>query len=37
MEDPRGDVRYKAIDSDNPIDKKEPRESYLVHMPHLGI
>lgn len=37
MEDLRGDVRYKAIDSDNRIDKKELRESYLVHMPQLGI
>jgi hypothetical protein len=37
MKDLRGDVRDKAIDSDNRIDKKEFRESYLAHMPHLGI
>jgi integrase/recombinase XerD len=33
----RGDVRREAIDIYNHIDKKELRESYLAHIPQLGI
>jgi integrase/recombinase XerD len=33
----RGDVRHDAIDIYNHIDKKELRESYLAHIPQLGI
>lgn len=33
----RGDVRKEAIDIYDHIDKKELRESYLAHMPQLGI
>jgi integrase/recombinase XerD len=33
----RGDTRGEAIDIYNHIDKKELRESYLAHMPQLGI
>lgn len=33
----RGDVRKEAIDIYDHIDKKELRESYLVHIPQLGI
>jgi integrase/recombinase XerD len=33
----RGDVRREAIDIYDHIDKKELRESYLVHVPQLGI
>jgi integrase/recombinase XerD len=33
----RGDTRSEAIDIYNHIDKKELRESYLVHIPQLGI
>lgn len=33
----RGDVRGEAIDIYNHIDKKELRESYLAHIPQLGI
>jgi len=33
----RGDVRREAIDIYDHIDKKELRESYLAHMPQLGI
>lgn len=33
----RGDVRREAIDLYNHIDKKELRESYLAHIPQLGI
>ena len=33
----RGDVRHEAIDIYNHIDKKELRESYLAHIPQLGI
>ena len=33
----RGDTRGEAIDIYNHIDKKELRESYLVHIPQLGI
>jgi integrase/recombinase XerD len=33
----RGDVRHEAIDICNHIDKKELRESYLAHIPQLGI
>jgi len=33
----RGDRRGEAIDIYNHIDKKELRESYLVHIPQLGI
>jgi integrase/recombinase XerD len=33
----RGDTRGKAIDIYNHIDKKELRESYLAHIPQLGI
>jgi integrase/recombinase XerD len=33
----RGDVRPDAIDIYNHIDKKELRESYLAHIPQLGI
>ena len=33
----RGDVRHEAIDIYNHIDKKELKESYLAHIPQLGI
>jgi site-specific recombinase XerD len=33
----RGDIRHEAIDINNHIDKKELRESYLAHIPQLGI
>jgi integrase/recombinase XerD len=33
----RGDVRKEAMDIYDHIDKKELRESYLVHIPQLGI
>ncbi|MDD1752407.1 MAG: tyrosine-type recombinase/integrase [Methanotrichaceae archaeon] len=33
----RGDVRKEAIDIYDHIDKKELKESYLAHMPQLGI
>lgn len=33
----RGDVRREAIDIYNHIDQKALRESYLVHIPSLGI
>jgi len=33
----RGDTRREAIDIYNHIDKKELRESYLAHIPQLGI
>jgi len=33
----RGDVRGEAIDIYNHIDKKELRESYLAHIPQLGV
>jgi len=33
----RGDVRHEAIDIYNHIDKKELMESYLAHIPQLGI
>ena len=33
----RGDVRREAIDIYNHIDRKELRESYLAHIPQLGI
>ena len=33
----RGDTRGEAIDIYNHIDKKELRESYLAHIPKLGI
>ena len=33
----RGDTRSEAIDIYNHIDKKELRESYLAHIPQLGV
>jgi len=33
----RGDARREAIDIYNHIDKEELRESYLAHIPQLGI
>jgi integrase/recombinase XerD len=33
----RGDVRKEAIDIYDHIDKKELKESYLAHMPRLGV
>jgi hypothetical protein len=33
----RGDTSGEAIDIYNHIDKKELRESYLVHIPQLSI
>ncbi len=33
----RGDVRRDAIDIYDHIDKKELRESYLAHIPQLGV
>jgi len=33
----RGDARREAIDIYNHIDKKELRESYLAHIPNLGV
>ena len=33
----RGDTRGEAIDINNHIDKKELKESYLAHVPQLGI
>ena len=33
----RGDVRTEVIDIYDHIDKKELRESYLAHIPQLGI
>ena len=33
----RGDKRGEAIDVYNHIDKKELRESYLAHIPQLGV
>ena len=37
MPEPLGDVRKEAIDIYDHIDKKELRESYLAHIPQLGI
>jgi len=33
----RGDVRNEAVDIYNHIDRKELRESYMAHIPQLGI
>jgi integrase/recombinase XerD len=33
----RGDTRGEAIDIYNHIDKEELKESYLAHIPQLGI
>jgi integrase/recombinase XerD len=33
----RGDVRHEAIDIYNHIDKKELKDSYLAHIPQLGV
>ncbi len=33
----RGDSRHEAIDIYNHIDKKELRESYMAHIPRLGV
>ena len=33
----RGDVRREAVDIYDHIDKKELKESYLAHIPQLGI
>jgi integrase/recombinase XerD len=33
----RGDVRRDAIDIYNHIDMRELRESYLAHIPQLGV
>jgi integrase/recombinase XerD len=33
----RGDTRGEAIDIYNHIDKKALRESYLAHIPQLGV
>ena len=33
----RGDIRKEAIDIYNHIDKEELKESYLAHIPQLGI
>jgi integrase/recombinase XerD len=33
----RGDARREAIDIYNHIDRKELQESYLAHIPQLGI
>jgi len=33
----RSDALHGAIDIYNHIDKKELRESYLAHIPQLGI
>jgi integrase/recombinase XerD len=33
----RGDSRHESIDIYNHIDKKELRESYLTHIPQLGV
>jgi integrase/recombinase XerD len=33
----RGDARKEAIDIYNHIDKKELKESYMAHVPQLGI
>jgi integrase/recombinase XerD len=33
----RGDVRREAIDIYDHIDKKEVKESYMAHIPQLGI
>jgi integrase/recombinase XerD len=33
----RGDVRHEAIDIFNHIDRRELRESYMAHIPQLGI
>lgn len=33
----RGDVRGEAIDIYNHIDRKELKESYLAHIPQLGV
>jgi integrase/recombinase XerD len=33
----RGDVRKEAIDIYDHIDKKEMRESYMAHIPQLGV
>jgi integrase/recombinase XerD len=33
----RGDARKEAIDIYDHIDRKELRESYLAHIPQLGI
>jgi hypothetical protein len=32
-----GEARDEAIDIYNHIDKKELRESYLAHIPQLGL
>jgi integrase/recombinase XerD len=32
-----GDVRKEPIDIYNHIDKKELKESYLAHIPQLGV
>ena len=33
----RGDARKEAIDIYDHIDRKELRESYLAHIPQMGI
>lgn len=33
----RGDSRGKAIDIYHHIDKEELKESYLAHIPNLGL
>jgi len=33
----RGDIRREAIDIYDHIDKKELKESYMAHIPQLGI
>jgi len=33
----RGDSRHEAIDIYNHIDKKVLKESYMAHIPQLGI
>jgi len=37
VEELRGDMRGEVIDIYNHIGKKELRESYLAHIPQLGI
>jgi len=37
MPEPLDDVRKEAIDIYDHIDKKELRESYLAHIPQLGM
>ncbi|MDF0589917.1 hypothetical protein [Candidatus Methanocrinis natronophilus] len=37
IQEPRGDSRRETIEIYDHIDEKELRESYLAHIPQIGI